>query len=107
MPQSPLGPFPTQPGVDQLVWLIRAADAGEVQPEAFIQKFRDTYESIEANGRVGYASKDQARLIWDVLWSLEYYSPDPSKESRPDDWNTLEAVMKIVHRTAQKLTELE
>ncbi len=104
---SSLDPHPPPPGVDQLVWLIRAADTGEVQPEAFIKSFRAAYEAIEAIGRVGYASKEQARLIWDVLWSLEYYSPDPSKEARPDDWNSLETVLKTVHRTAQKLSELE
>ena len=103
----PLGPFPTEIGVSQLVWLIRAAAIGEITAEDFIKSFRDVHEMIESTGKVKYASKEQAKLIWDVLWDVEYYSPNPYAEERPEEWNTLEMVMGSVKRSAEKLAELE
>jgi hypothetical protein len=106
MPAFSLDSFPTEPDVNQLIWLIRATDAGEVEPEEFIKAFRDVHEAIEAKGQMGYASPAQGQLIWDVLWDLEYYSPDPSKEARPSDWRSQDDVMKTVKRVAQKLAQL-
>ncbi len=107
MTNSPLDPFPTQVGVEQLVWLIHAAAAGEISPDDFVRSFRDVYEVIEAAGRIRYVSKDQARLIWDVLWDLEYYSPDPAQEENPAEWHTIETVIKTVKRVAPKLAEMQ
>jgi hypothetical protein len=98
--------FPSQLGVDQLVWLIRAAASGGMEPQDFVTSFRDVHEALEASGRVQYLSKEQARLIWDVLWELEFYSPDPSREKTPEDWNSIEMVMKTVERVAGKLASL-
>jgi hypothetical protein len=98
--------FPTKPDVNQLIWLIQATDAGAVDPQEFIKAFRDVYEAIEAKGQMGYASPEQGQLIWDVLWDLEYYSPDPSKEANPDAWRSLDTVLKTVKRVARKLDEL-
>lgn len=92
--------------VNQLVQLIHAAAAGQIAPQAFVDSFREVHEAVEAVGRVHYASKEQARLIWDVLWELEYYSPDPAGQERPEEWNSIEAVMKTVKRVAGKLAEL-
>lgn|SRR5574341_761401 len=106
MAESSLDSFPAQIGVAQLVWLIRAAAAGEIGPQDFVDSFRAVHEAIEAAGRARYASKEQARLIWDVLWELEYYSPDPSGEENPEEWNSIEVVMKTVKRAARKLAAL-
>ncbi|MBM4422155.1 MAG: hypothetical protein FJ030_02045 [Chloroflexi bacterium] len=107
MAASPIGSFPSQVGAAQLVWLIRAAAEGEISPQDFVKSFRDVHEVNEAAGRIRYDSREQARLVWDVLWELEYYSPDPSKEENPEDWNSLETVMKTVKRSAAKLAELQ
>jgi hypothetical protein len=98
--------FSVHMGADQLVRLIHAAAAREIGPQDFVESFRDLHEALEASGRVRYASKEQARLIWDVLWELEFYSPDPSREPHPEEWNTIEMVMKTVERVAGKLAAL-
>ena len=105
-PNSGLGPFPTEIGTEQLEWLIRAAAAGEVSPEEFVKSFRDVHEMIESVGKAKYASKEQARLIWDVLWDVEWYSPNPYAEERPEEWTTLETVVKTVKRSAKELEVL-
>jgi|CXWL01.1.fsa_nt_gi hypothetical protein len=94
---------PSPSNTDELVRLIQDAASGAITPESFIRLFRETHEALERAGRVRYASKEQARLIWDVLWDLEYYSPNPSKEARPEDWHTLDRVMKTVKHSAEKL----
>ena len=99
-------PSSSQSNADELVRLIQDAASGAVTPEMFIRLFREAHEALERAGRVRYASKEQARLIWDVLWDLEYYSPDPSKEARPSDWHTLDEVMKTVKHSAEKLAKL-
>ncbi len=91
---------------DELVRLIQDAASGEVAPERFMRLFRETHEALERAGRVRYASKEQARLIWDVLWDIEYCSPDPAKEERPGDWHTTDHLMKTVRHSAEKLTGL-
>ncbi|MBI3243237.1 MAG: hypothetical protein HYZ49_13185 [Chloroflexi bacterium] len=91
---------------DELVRLIQDAASGAIAPEMFLRLFRETHEVLERAGRVRYASKEQARLIWDVLWDMEYCSPDPSKEARPGDWHTADHLMKTVKHTAEKLAKL-
>lgn len=105
MSDSPLGPFPSQTSVDQLVWLIRAAATEAITATDFVKAFRDVYEAIESAGRIRYASKEQARLIWDVLWDLEYYSADPAQEENPEEWHTVELIIKTVKRVGPKLAE--
>jgi len=98
---------PSSPSnTDELVRLIQDAASGVITPESFIRLLRETHEALERAGRVRYASKEQARLIWDVLWDLEYCSPDPSKEARPSDWHTVAHLMKTVKHTAEKLAKL-
>jgi hypothetical protein len=106
MSDSPLGPYPSHTSVDQLVWLIRSAATDSIEPLEFIKSFRSAYEALEALGRIRYTSKDQARLIWDVLWDMEYYSPDPAQEEHPEEWHGLEQVIKTVKRVGPKLAEL-
>lgn len=103
MSNAPLGPKPVTPGVEQLVWLIQAAAGGALPMQEFVDTFRRDYESLEVEGRVHYASKEQARLIWDVLWDLEYFSPDPAREANPSDWHGIEQVARTVERVAARL----
>jgi len=95
--------FPTEPGIDQLRWYITQAAAGALTIQEFLADFRSLHESIEKTGHPDYASKEEARAIWDVLWAVEFCSPDTSKEENPDDWYTPEEVLVVVKRTAEKL----
>jgi hypothetical protein len=100
---APLPGLPPEKGVAQLCWLIERAAAGELPMDALIGNFRTLYEGVEEMGRPQYRSKDEARLIWDVLWALEFYSPDPSRESNPTEWNDVGAVRVIVQDAAERL----
>ena len=61
---------------------------------------------MEHAGRPAYRSKDEARLIWDVLWALEFYSPDPAREPNPAEWNDAEAILAEVRRVNDHLRAL-
>jgi hypothetical protein len=45
-------------------------------------------------------------LIWDVLWALEFYSPNPSKEENPHEWHGVDVVLAEAQRAARRLKEL-
>ena len=93
-------------GVPQLVWLVEQVASGRLPVQELIRTFRDTHESIERLGRPKYSSKDEARLIWDILWMLEFYSPDPSGEENPGEWHSADEVLAEVQRVAKRLKEL-
>ncbi len=95
--------LPPETGVAQLRWLIQRVAAGELPVQALIANFRALYESVERLGRPQYRSKEEARLIWDVLWVLEFYSPDPARESDPSEWNSAAGVLEVVQDAAQRL----
>lgn len=98
--------FPTEVGLPQLHWLIHQAEAGTLTIDEFVRVFRNTHEAIERAGRPQYKSKEEARLIWDVLWTLEFYSPNPAGEANPREWNDAASVLAEVRRVAQRLMEL-
>ncbi len=98
--------FPTEVGLPQLHWLIHQAGAGNLTIDEFVRMFRDTHEAIERAGRPQYKSKEEARLIWDVLWTLEFYSPDPAAEANPREWNDRAGVLAEVRRVSQRLKEI-
>jgi hypothetical protein len=100
-----LPPRPAQPGLGQLYWLLEQVAAGRLPVSELIASFRGLHEAIERTGRPQYRSKDEARLIWDVLWALEFYSPDPSREANPREWNDEAAVLAEVRRVWQALQE--
>jgi hypothetical protein len=104
MPNSAPGPLTSN--LDQLHTLIHRAAGGQLPLESFVQQFRAAHEAIEAAGRPHYRSRDEARLIWDILWALEFYSPDPSREREPRDWNTAETVLAETRRVSQRLHDL-
>ena len=98
--------LPSEKGVAQLRWLIGRVAAGELPLAALVGSFRNLYEGIERLGRPQYHSKEEARLIWDVLWVLEFYSPAPERESEPSEWNSAADVLAIVKDAARRLETL-
>ena len=92
--------------VDRLLALIEQAAGGGVAPEAFVHELRQAHEAVERAGRPAYRSKAEARLIWDMLWAIEFYSPDPSRELNPDEWNDGAAILAEARRVAGRLQEL-
>ena len=98
--------LPPETGIAQLRWLIDRVAAGDLPVESLIDNFRNLYEDIERVGRPQYHSREEARLIWDVLWVLEFYSPDPGRQSNPAEWNDLDAVRATVRNVARRLQAL-
>ena len=98
--------MPAQPGLGQLHWLIQNVAERRVPVGELIAHFRGLHESMERGGRPQYRSKDEARLIWDVLWALEFYSADPSQETNPSEWNDDVAVLAEVQRVYRALKDL-
>ena len=103
---SPEPATPPQPSLAHLRELIAAVAAGRVGVGQLIANFRPMHEAVERQGRPAYASKEEARLIWDVLWVLEFYSPNPAAEATPREWHDEQAVLAEVQRVAQRLQEL-
>jgi hypothetical protein len=98
--------LPPEPGVLQLRWMIERVAAGEAPVEALIAHFRQLHEKMEHSGRPHYRSKDEARLIWDMLWALEFYSPNPASEPNPAEWNDADAILAEVRRVNDHLRAL-
>ncbi len=95
--------YPPQPSVEQLRWYIRQAASGVLTIREFVTDFRNVHEAVERAGRANYASQDEGRAIWDVLWAVEFCSDDVSKEDNPDDWIIPEEVLAVVKRAVDKL----
>lgn len=93
-------------GVAQLRRLIERVASGQAPVETLIASFQGLYEATEKAGRIQYQSKEEARLIWDVLWMLEFYSADPSGETDPTEWNSAADVLAEVKRVARRFREL-
>ncbi len=98
--------MPADPGLAQLRWLIERVADGRLPVARLLGAFRGLHEAIERQGRPAYRSKEEARLIWDVLWALEFYSPDPAREPNPAEWNDADAVLAEVQRVGRRLGEL-
>jgi hypothetical protein len=100
---GPLPGLPPEKGIAQLRWLIQRVAAGDLPVQALIANFRALYEGVEQLGRPQYRSKEEARLVWDLLWVLEFYSPDPARESDPSEWNSAAGVLEVVQEAARRL----
>jgi hypothetical protein len=98
--------LPPEKGIAQLCWLIQHVAAGDLPVQTLISNFRVVYEDVERSGRPQYRSKEEARLVWDVLWVLEFYSPDPTRESDPSEWNSAAGVLAVVQDAARRLEAL-
>jgi hypothetical protein len=93
-------------GVAQLRRLIERVASGQAPVETLIATFQGLYEATEQAGRIQYQSKEEARLIWDVLWMLEFYSADPQGETNPSEWNSAADVLAEVQRVARRFQAL-
>lgn len=95
--------FPARPGVDQLRWYIRQTAAGVLTVDELLRDFRALHETVERSGNPEYHNPEEARAVWDVLWAVEFCSPDPAREDSPEDWYIPAEVLVIVRRAAEKL----
>jgi len=95
--------FPRETGPAQLRWFILQTAKGVLSIQELLADFRSLHEAIERAGAPEYASPQEAKAIWDVLWAVEFCSPDISKEENPEDWYIPEEVLTIVRRSAEKL----
>ena len=95
--------FPPTPGAAQLRWYIHQAAQGVLTIHEFLTDFRALHETIEQSGSPEFASPEEARAVWDVLWAVEFCSVDVSKEENPEDWYSPADVLAIVKRSATKL----
>lgn len=105
-PDPRFATYPKEAGVSQLRWYIDNVASGALTIAELVGAFRAIHESLESAGRSKYNSKEEARLIWDLLWALEFYSPDPAKEQYPEEWNDAASILVEVKRVAQHLKEL-
>ncbi|MBL8057914.1 MAG: hypothetical protein JNK29_14515 [Anaerolineales bacterium] len=95
--------FPPQPGLDQLRWYIRQTADGRLTIREFLSDFRRVHEDAERIGAPSYATPEEARAIWDVLWAVEFCAPDSTRIENPEDWYIPEEVLVIVQRAAKHL----
>ena len=95
--------FPDEVGVDQLRWYITQTARDALSIHEFIAGFRAVHEAAERAGHPEYASQEEARAIWDVLWAVEFCSADISREDHPEDWYIPEEVLVTVKRAAAQL----
>src|SRR3990172_4986211 len=95
--------FPRETGPAQLRWFILQTAKGVLSIQELLADFRTLHEAIERAGPPEYASREEAKAIWDVLWAVEFCSPDISKEENPEDWYTPAEVLMVVKRAAEKL----
>ena len=98
--------FPTEVGVSQLRWLIDNVASGNLPVEELIHSFGGIHEAIEHSGGPKYKSKAEARLIWDLLWALEFYAPDRKQAGSPEEWNDATDILVEVKRVARHLKDL-
>ena len=97
--------FPAEASVNQLRWYILKTADGTLTIQEFLKEFRNLHEALERSGPPEYASPDEARAIWDVLWAVEFCSLDVSKEDTPEDWYIPEEVLAVVKRAAEHVVK--
>lgn len=95
--------YPNQTGAEQLRWYIRRAAAGVLSIQEFLADFRAVHEAVEHSGPPGFASPEEARAIWDVLWAVEFCSVDPAQEDNPEDWYIPDEILAVVKRATRQL----
>ena len=98
--------FPNTVGVPQLRWLIDQVAENNLPIEELIARFRNIHEAMESASPPKYKNKEEARLIWDVLWAVEFYSTDPAKEENPEEWVSANDLVAEVKRVAKRLKEI-
>jgi hypothetical protein len=106
MERKPTAPLASATSV-ALRALIESAAEGSLGLEAFTSALHAARVQAEQAGPIRYRSKEEARLIWDMLWALEFYSPDPAQEAHPEEWNDGRAIVAEIQRVALCLAQLE
>lgn len=96
---------PAEPGLAQLRWYIRQTAAGVLSIHEFLRRFRAAHENAERQGAPNYASPAEAKAIWDVLWAVEFCSPNIAQEENPEDWVIPAEVLAVVKRAAAALAD--
>ena len=94
------------PDADSLIALIHRAATGEMPLEAFITEFKETHESLEREGRVRYATREQAQLVWNVLWTLEFYDEEATPDNADGYTHGPDDVVREVKRVSERLRAL-
>lgn len=95
--------FPPGPGIAQLRWYVTQTAAGVLSIHELLADFRALHEASERLGPTQFASPAEARAIWDVLWAVEFCSPQAAAEQHPEDWYSPAQVLTIVQRAAARL----
>lgn len=95
--------FPAAPGPAQLRWYIQQTASGALDIRDLLADLRPLHEALERQGPIQFASTDEGRAIWDVLWAVEFCREDAAHEEHPEDWNTPAQVLEIVKRAAAHL----
>ncbi len=95
--------FPHETSAAQLRWYIAQTANGVLSIHDLLADFRRVHETVEHQGPPEYASPQEARAIWDVLWAVEFCSADLSQEENPEDWYAPEDVLAVVKRAARQL----
>lgn len=95
--------FPPQPGADQLRWHIQRTADGILSIQEFVADFRAVHRASEHRGPPVYASPEEARAIWDVLWAVEFCSANSTQEKPPEDGYILDEALAVVKRAARQL----
>lgn len=94
---------PPAPGAAQLRWYVLQTAAGVLTIEELLADFRGLHEAAERVGPTQFASPAEARAIWDVIWAVEFSSPQAADEPHPEDWYSPAQVLEIVQRAAARL----
>jgi hypothetical protein len=97
--------FPAAPGAAQLRWYILQTASGALDIQDLLADLRPLHEHLEQQGPVQFASADEGRAVWDVLWAVEFFRESAPQEEHPEDWYTAEQVLEIVKRAATHLAE--
>jgi hypothetical protein len=106
MAPKPTAPLPSNSSAPLRALIVSAAE-GHLGLDAFISALHAARVQAEQAGPIRYRSKEEARLIWDMLWALEFYSPDPAQEAHPEEWNDARAITAEIQRVALRLTLLD
>ncbi|MCS6909202.1 MAG: hypothetical protein NZM11_01330 [Anaerolineales bacterium] len=91
---------PSEPGIQQLRWYIRQAAAGTLPIDEFLRDFRRAHEDAERAGNLTYASDEESRAVWDVLWAMEFAA---ANRMPPGEGYSSAEVLAVVRRAAKHL----
>jgi len=95
--------YPTEPGIQQLRWYIRQTAAGTLTVDEFLRDFRRIHENAERSGSVAYASPEESRAVWDVLWAMEFAATEQASADEAEERYIPAEVLAVIQRAAKHL----